>query len=144
MPLCIFPVPLTTRCCGRGGGIVVVEAVVVVVVVVVLVVDLLAGSVVKLLGSLEGSLEGALEATAASTVFAVVGSLVVVVVAVVEAVELAVATLLAFDCEDALPTAIITNKINFITSDLSCGARKADWASSLLLAGQHFPSTSQG
>ena len=43
----------------------------------------------------------------------VVGSSVVVVV--VEAVGLAVATSLAFDCEDALPTAIITNKINFIT-----------------------------
>ena len=141
MPLCIFPVPLTTRCCGRGGGIVVVEAVVVVVVVVVLVVDLLAGSVVKLLGSLEGSLEGALEATAASSAFLVVGSSVVVVV--VEAVGLAVATLLAFDCEDALPTATITNKINFITLYSSCTSRE-DSASSLLLAGQLFLSVSRG
>ena len=108
-------------------------------------VDLLAGSVVKLLASLEeGSLVGALVTMAASFVFVIVVSLVVVVVAVVEVVGLVLATLLVFDCEDALPTAIITNKINFITSDLSCGARKADWASSLLLAGQHFPSTSQG
>ena len=81
---------------------------------------MLAESVGKLLGSLEGFAEGALEATAASSFLLVVGGLVVVVVAVVEAVGLAVATLLVFDCEDALPTAIITNKINFITLNLSC------------------------
>ena len=78
-------------------------------------VDLLAGSVVKLLASLEeGSLVGALVTMAASFVFVIVVSLVVVVVAVVEVVGLVLATLLVFDCEDALPTAIITNKINFI------------------------------